>query len=175
MAEAMLVGRSAELPFLGYFQRRLGSVAWAGAVARGADPVVAFQAARALDRALARGGDIRADRRRALSILWARLEGVDRTLLGPSGGQDLVLLLCGEDDSGGAVSGVGLGAVYALGDTVTPWIAAPHPLLGPPGLPVKRPGVLTVDALPVLVGLPEGNAGLDTDPARVRVACGDHP
>lgn len=155
MAIPLLVGHAGDWPFAGALRGRCGPVAWAGCVAWRADPAVAWRAARALDAALRSPGPPRADRRRALSILWERLDAVDRDLLGPGGGDDLVLLLIARDDAGFAVGGVGLAEVRD-GEGGS-WVAPPHPLLGPAGIPDQRPGALTTDTLPsVLVGVPVG-------------------
>jgi hypothetical protein len=130
----LLLGRGGDWPFAGHFRGRLEA---------------AWRASRAVDAALRRKGPPTADRRRALSILWARLDGVDREVLGPFGGDDLTLLLTAEDEEGGAVSAVGIGALHAVfGGRAGPWVVAPHPLLGPRGVPARRPGAMTVDHLP---------------------------
>lgn len=149
MSTPLLLGRGGDWPFAGHFRGRLGPVAWAGCVAAGDDLEVAWRAARTVDGVLRRKGPPTADRRRALSILWARLDGVAREALGSARGEDLALLLLAEDEEGAAISGVGLGGLYAVwGEHVQPWVLAPHPLLGAPGAPTRRPGAMTVDRLP---------------------------
>ncbi|MBW1880018.1 MAG: hypothetical protein JRI25_18205 [Deltaproteobacteria bacterium] len=164
MSRPLLLGRGGDWPFAGHFRGRLGRVAWAGCVAVGDDLAAAWRVSRVVDGALCRKGPPTADRRRALSIMWARLDGVVREVLGPGGGDDLALLLTAEDDEGAAVSAVGIGALYALfGGHAEPWVIAPHPLLGPPGLPARRPGAMTVDHLPDWVVAVEHGRSEDLD------------
>lgn len=177
-ARPLLLGTDGDWPFAGHFRGAVDGAAWAGRVAAGADLDVAWRAGRTVDTALRRPGPPDADRRRALSILWTRLDAIGREGLGPAEGGDLALLLVTWDADGAAVSGVGLGAVHAVaGERVEPWVVPPHPLLGAPGLPAKRPGALTLDALPDwLVGVPAGEGGDLADAPRVLLArCGVHP
>ncbi len=164
--DAALLGRGGDFPFAGHFHGVLDAptggtrLSWAGRVTSGADRTLAWRAARALHNALLRQGPIEADRRLAASIAWARVDGVSRDILGPNRGDGLVLLLVARDDQGIAVSAVGLSAVLSIDDgEVHSWIADPHPMLGLPGLPAKRPGALTSDEAPAwLVGVPHGSA-----------------
>jgi len=155
MGRPLLVGRGGPWPFAGYFVGRLdptprSRVCWAGRVAVGDDLELAWRATRAVRGALLRGGPIAEDRRRALSVFWTRLDGVHRSSLGSAEGGDISLLVVAEDAEGAAVSGVGLGAVHAVGPDApaSPWVSGNHPLLGHPGLPQRRPGAITVDRLP---------------------------
>jgi len=60
-----------------------------------------------------------------------------------------VLFLASRDADGFALSAVGCHTLYGLRDgALQPWLFPPHPLLGPPGAPVDRPGALAVDDLP---------------------------
>ncbi len=176
LATPLLVGREGDWPFAGYFRGRSGVAAWAGCVAADAPPDVGWRAAMAVGAALLAGGPPKADRRRALAILWSRLDAVDRAALGPAGGADLTLLLVATDDEGDAVSGVGLGGLWAVwGERAEGWVAPPHPLLGDAGLPSRRPGALTVDVAPELLvattaGRPVDLAGARRGPLRER--CG---
>ncbi len=162
---ALLAGRGGRWPFAGYFRGSMDLadgawLSWAGRVDAGSDPVVGWRAARVLAGAIERGGTIQAERRRALSILWDRLDAVDRQTLGEAGGADLSLLLVACDAQGASVSGVGLGAVYTLdeGAGARPWVTGHHPLLGPPGLPRTRPGALSVDGLGTwVIATPSGS------------------
>lgn len=178
MTTALLVGRDGDWPFAGHFRGHLGPVSWAGCVAADAGPETAWRAARAIAMALRAGGPPQADRRRALSILWARLDGVDREALGPDRGEDLVLLLVAADPEGAAVSGVGLGGLWALwGERAEAWVTPPHPLLGPPGPPVRRPGVLTVAQAPSFLVATAHDRPVDLAGARrsaVQSVCGVH-
>ncbi|MBN2800333.1 MAG: hypothetical protein JXX28_14430 [Deltaproteobacteria bacterium] len=156
----LLLGRPGPWPFAGYFRGQLVHpeglrVAWAGRVSDGADLTVAWRATLAMQQALSRKGPIDADRRRALSILWARLDGVHREGLGPAQGADLSLLLLAEDPDGIAVSAVGLRQLLGPREgALSPWVRGAHPLLGAPGIPVARPGALTSEEAPaVLVGI----------------------
>lgn len=182
---AVLTGREGPWPFAGYFRGSMDAahgawLSWAGRVDAGVDPVAGWKASRAVVAALQQGGPIDAERRRALSILWDRLDAVDRAALGEAGGADLSLLLVARDAHGASVSGVGLGAVFTLeeGGEAQPWVTGEHPLLGPPGLPRTRPGALSVDSLCAWVlAVPAGEAaqveGLPL--AQVLAHCGVHP
>src|SRR5690606_32563512 len=148
----LLLGRGGPRPFSGYFLGEVeaepgaASFAFAGRVGPADDVETAWRASRAVHRALVRAGAPRADRRRALSILWARVDAVDRDVLGPARGDDLSLLLVVDDEEGLAVSAAGLDAVYgaAAGGTASAWVVGEHPLLGVAGFPTRRPGALTV-------------------------------
>ncbi len=141
---------------------------------------MAWRASRAAHNALMRMGPVDADRRRTLSIVWARLDGVSRDLLGPNAGDGLVLLLAAQDADGLAVSAVGLRSVLSADaqGPVSTWVAEPHPLLSLSGLPSERPGALMLDGAPQwLVGVPTdvradvvGHSVTD-----VLMACGVHP
>lgn len=176
MITPLLVGREGDWPFAGHFRGRLGPVAFAGCVAATAGPEAAWRAGRAVEAALRAGGPPQADRRRALSILWARLDGVDRDALGPERGADLALLLLATDAEGTAVSGAGLGGLWALwGERAEAWVTPPHPLLGSPGLPARRPGVLTVAQAPPFLVASEHLRPVDLAGVRraaVEAACG---
>lgn len=171
-----LLGRGGLLPFVGHFQGELSlpggglTLGWAGRVTTGASPEMGWRAARAVQGALARKGPIEADRRRALSVMWARLDAVARDLLGPLGGDDLVLLLCATDEEGSAISAVGVDAVFGAEPegAVNLWVSPPHPMLGLAGLPTKRPGAVLVEvAPPWLIGSPQG---VEDDPSGQPVA-----
>ena len=174
-----LLGRIGAWPFAGHFQGTSGQVCWAGRVGLSGDLEQAWRASRAVQRALLRAGPIEADRRRALSVLWSRLSGVSRDLLGPGEGADLVLVAVATDEEGSAITAIGLQAVLAASATTaaSPWVQGTHPLLGEPGLPARRPGALTVDRCPPwLIGVPRG---VERDPRGARLerllpACGVH-
>ena len=161
VTQIALLGRDGPLPFVGSFRGALPqsaggtSVSWAGRVTSGTDPALGWRAARSVSAALARKGPVDADRRRALSILWARLHTASRDVLGPNLGDGLVLALLAQDAEGIAVSSVGLAAVWSLHDGVSSWIAPGHPMLSLPGFPSDRPGAVCVDVGPAwLVGVP---------------------
>ena len=181
MNRAFLIGQRGPFPFAGFFfDEMIGSevkVAWSGQIAGAFDPVVAWRASRAMSHALTRAGPPQANRRRALSILWARLDGARREGLGPMKGKDLAILLVARDNEGWAISGVGLGEVFwADENNFRPWVTGAHPLLCEPGLPSKRPGAVLVDELDgALIGVrmgqssPEGTCLTDVLPR-----CGVH-
>jgi hypothetical protein len=157
-----MFGQRGPFPFAGLFIDTMNgpdvTVGWSGQVAGAFDPLVAWRASRAISHALTRAGPPQANRRRALSILWARLDGVRHEELGPMRGKDLAILLVARDDEGWAISGVGMGEVYLVDENqFRPWITGAHPLLCEPGLPARRPGALLIDELDgVLVGVRMG-------------------
>lgn len=164
-ARPLLLGRGGPWPFGGYFRGGFShgdtQVTWAGCVTDGEDLVLAWRAARAVQAALLRAGPVAADRRRALSVLWARLDGVPRDTLGGAVGGDLSLLVVATDPDGASISGTGLGSLVAPGPTgqVTAWVDGEHPILTPPGIPATRPGALSVTEIPPwLCGVPHGRA-----------------
>lgn len=179
---AALAGRTGAWPFAGAFTGSLSDdgpmgLAWAGRVTSGADLALAWRASRLLEHTLARPGLPRADRRHALAIAWARLDGVQRDLLGPNAGDGVSVLLIAWDAEGVALSGVGLEALYASdpGSALAPWLAPTHPLFGLPGLTTARPMALTVDSAPSsLIAVAHGDghdlAGLAHQDALLR--CG---
>ena len=60
-------------------------------------------------------------------------------------------MLVAREGEGLLVSAVGVGRVDVLardGRTLKPWLEGGHPLLGPPGLPERAPGVLQMGAGP---------------------------
>ena len=141
-----LLGGSGAFPLAGHvrggWDAAEASVAWVGRVQADAGPEAAWRASRTLERLLRRGGPAVGDRRRVLSVLWARLDGEELP-------DDLVLFLASRDADGFALSAVGCHTLYGLRDgALQPWLFPPHPLLGPPGAPVDRPGALAVDDLP---------------------------
>jgi len=162
---AALAGRTGPWPFAGAFTGTLcddgpTGLAWAGRVTSGADLSLAWRASRLLEHPLARPGLPRADRRRALAIAWARLDGVQRELLGPNAGDGVSVLLIAWDAEGVALSGIGLEALYAsdANGELAPWLAPAHPLFGLPGLTTARPMALTVDAAPsTLIAVAHGD------------------
>ena len=162
VTQIALLGRDGPLPFVGAFRGALPrseggtTVSWVGRVTSGTDPALGWRAARSVSAALARKGPVDADRRRALSILWARLHTASRDVLGPNLGDGLVLALLAQDAEGIAVSAVGLAAVWSVAADVTgSWIEPGHPMLGLPGFPSDRPGAVCVDEGPTwLVGVP---------------------
>ncbi|MFK7928861.1 MAG: hypothetical protein AB8H79_11785 [Myxococcota bacterium] len=118
------------------------SVAWAGAVCTTQGPEAGWRMSRTLERLLQRGGPASGDRRRVLSVLWARLDGEALA-------DDLVLLLASRDEHGVALSAVGCTRLFGSREGVLlPWLHPPHPMLTPPGPPVERPGALALDAVP---------------------------
>lgn len=182
MVETGLVGREGAWPFVGHFEGGYASAStggtwfrWCGRVAVGRDLELAWRASRTLDRALKRGGPPDADVRRGLSILWSRLDAVRRDGLGPAGGDDLVMLALAGDAEGVGVCAVGLVELVAVGSryAASPWVPEGHPLLGRPGFPSRRPGVLTVSDPPEgLFGRAAGSiavSGFDVE--SVRGAC----
>lgn len=154
-----LLGDPTPLPFLGHARAHVeGPDARLSASARlgvGGGVAEAFWAARGLERALqAAAGP--GDRNAMLWRAWAALFALDRASLGPAQGEDLSLILAAADAAGCGVAGVGLSAVWGLREgRLVPLAEGAHPLLAPPGLPRRTPGVLTLDFVPdAIVGRP---------------------
>lgn len=150
-----LLGRGGRWPFAGHFhgqrQWQGARLCWAGRVSTGSLERD-FRLSRAITRRLSEAADARLDRRRAVAEAWDRLmtEREDLTTV------SLVLLLLGEDGEGASLSAVGLSEIFAVhhGCLAERWLAAPHPVLGAPGMPDARPGALALEAVPpFLVGI----------------------
>ena len=167
--DALLLGTPGRLPFVGHLRASAeGGRAWlraAGRVFAGGDPVAAYEPARQVAAAIL-GIDTRGDRNALLWRAWEAVGALDPSVLGPEEGGDLSLLLVAGDPDGVGVAGVGLTAVWGrvpgLGALV-PLVGGRHPLLAPPGRPVRTPGVLTLDPIdgrdPVsVVGCPAPDA-----------------
>lgn len=147
-----LLGGLEPWPFAGHVRGSLtgpqASVSWVGRLGPASDPERAWRASRALERVLRRPDAPAGDRRRVLTVLWTRLDGLSRAL-GSGDGGDLVLLLAARDADGVALSAVGVHTLFALRDhALHPWLAAPHPLLAPAGRPESLPGALVLESLP---------------------------
>lgn len=153
----------------GALQGAACSVSWVGRIGAAQGPEQAWRLSRRLERALTAGGPAEGDRRRVLSVMWARLEP-----LLPA--EDVVLLLASVDASGAALSAVGVGRLYgSLDGALRPWLAPPHPLLGPPGLQEEPPGGLVVQALPDWLFAQVDGPDLDGTPVeQIFARCGVH-
>lgn len=165
MTRLLLLGRGGRWPFAGQLHGEVegGGVrlCWAGRVSTGGLDTD-FLLARRLHRALADPGSPGMDRRRAIAAAWDRVFAC-----GPELAQARpVLALTAEDADGGAISGVGLDALWAVhhGCLAEGWVQQPHPLLAPPELPEARPGALTVDALPPYLVAVGADGSTSTDP-----------
>ena len=161
---AWLLGDPAPLPFLGHARVLVeGTDARLTASARlgvGGRVTEAFRAARALEATL-RGVAGPGDRNALLWRAWSALFALDRAVLGPAKGADLTLLMLVEDARGAGVAGVGLSGVWGLSEKrLFPLAEGAHPLLAPPGLPTRTPGVLTLDSRPeAVIGRPHHFGG----------------
>ena len=168
-----LLDRDDPWPLAGHVRGALqgpsASVAWVGRVKAAAGPQSAWRASRRLEDALTRAGAPSGDRRRVLSVLWSRLEGLAEA-------DDLVLLLAARDEAGVALSAVGVQRLYGARDGVLQtWLASPHPLLGAPGVPARMPGALVLPDLPSWVVGAADDSALDGAPLQdVFVRCGVH-
>jgi hypothetical protein len=167
MTESILWGSPSPWPFRGAF---LGSItdgprcrlAWVGRIAGDAPLDIAFRAGRAVDGALSDAAPT--DRLRTLAAAWERVSAADLGVFASS----LSLLMTATDLDGVSITGVGLAAVWAGGQgPAREWIPEGHPLLSAPGVPVSRPGALSVDAAPpLLIAVAHGDP-LPTFPRRL--------
>ncbi len=175
--QPLLLGRQGPWPLAGHFRgvlsRECCGMAWAGRVAATGDLTDSWLAAGVVHRQLV-GSELSSDdRRRALAEMWERIRSLDADLLGPSRGDDLHLLFVAWDAEAVSVSGVRLAVVLAMDDEgpARHWIPEGHPLCGPPGIPRRRPGALTVDEAPAwVVGVASSDAvpGLEASSIRTR-------
>lgn len=172
-----LIGRATAWPYAGYFLGALpadehgAAVTWVGRIGDGQDLRESWRAALEVQQALSRRGPIEADRKRALSILWARLSGARGEALGADLRDRLVLLAIAVDQYGYAISAVGLRHLYLVSEGhLRPWVPAGHPLLGGSGLGAERPGALVGEGpLPALFASADADwLGLPEDLARLR-------
>ncbi len=143
---ALLLGAPGRYPFNGHLRLRVergaARLSIAGSVASGFEPPVAWGVAGRLRSLL--GAIEGRGRFGLLRDAWERLSGMDPDALGPSGGEDLALLLVAEDDEGLCLAGTGLSALYALeGDTAEELLPRTHPMLQLVGVPPSLPGVFT--------------------------------
>ena len=158
----LLLGDAGRQPFAGHiaFVRVAREVELRAAlrIGGGEGPELAARAARAAAEAIvwAHQEAGSADRHEVLRAIWRALGALDRGSLGASLGQDLSLLLHVADPRGVGVAGVGLAALYELGDSgAEALVGVGHPLLCPPGIPTLVPGVLSPDRpLIRLIGCP---------------------
>jgi hypothetical protein len=159
----LLLGDPGAMPFVGHFRLSLrgpssafyaaGRVGSAGGVEGG------YAAARSIETTLHSVMEPAAhtlDRNRLLLRAWELLGGLRPEHFGAAFGRDLTLLMGAVDPQGVGVAGVGLSMVWVR----HPWGLRPlvdpeHPLLAPPGRPLRVPGVLTLPpGLPGVVGSP---------------------
>lgn len=157
---ALLVGNPSPLPFLGHVRVRrvlpMGTLHVALRLALGAPPDTAWgltEKARAALGAVEGG-----DRYRMINAAWAALRPLDAN--------DLCVLMVAQDRDGVAVTAAGLGAVFVDGRALVP---EDHPLLGPPGIPVRTGFYAEEQPGDTYVGVP---AGLRWTWGDVDEACG---
>ncbi|MFT7520690.1 MAG: hypothetical protein ACI9MC_002841 [Kiritimatiellia bacterium] len=148
-----MLGSDGRWPLAGHLFGSMQSddlqVSWAGRVGAGDDdPVLAWRACRALQRAIHSSSPPTGDHRLGLAVLWARIESCAH--LGPNKGADLHLLLTATSASGTAISAVGIEHLFGAEPEgpCRAWVRAPHPLFGPPGLPKGQTGALIVHTSP---------------------------
>ncbi len=163
---ALLLGGAGRYPFNGHLrlvvERGSASLHVAGSLAVGSEPPVAYAAAGALRRCLARveGGD----RHGLLRSAWERLAALDPSLLGPAQGDDLALIMLAEDGRGVGIAGTGLAALFRGGAELEPLIDVTHPLLGIRGIPDAPPGVFTPHSPPRVVVATAASGALEPAP-----------
>ena len=164
MDSSLLLGDPGALPFLGHMRAQIempNARLWAaGRIFSGGEVVEAYEASRNLIEiieGLSIDLEAGATRHDLLRMVWEALGELSGDQLGRAQGADLQLLLAAEDAQGVGIAAVGLGMVYGRIDgELQPLVSADHPLLCPPGLPTRLPGVLTLDR-PVdqILGLPD--------------------
>lgn len=141
-----VLGRPGFWPLAGAFRGELRGdghhVAWSGFIGDEDDPVIAWKRTLELNKRLGQPGIPTGDRRRCLTVMWSRLDGL-------AGLEELVMVLAAQDTGGVAISAVGLSGLYGVHEgRLRAWVNAPHPLLGPKGLPEALPGALLADGAP---------------------------
>lgn len=172
---ALLLGGPGRYPFNGHLrlviERGAACLHLAGTVAAGSEPPVAWAAARALRRQLAKAEG--RDRFGLLRSAWELLAAVDLSTLGPAHGDDLALVMVAEDGRGIGIAGTGLAALYALDAQAVPLIEPDHPLFGIRGIPATPPGVFTPHVQLATVVAAAASGALDpTERPSWQQACG---
>lgn len=141
-SRALLLGGPGPHPFAGHFRVRRGGLQVAGRLGAG-EPELGWELAERARLALAGVGG--GDRYALVQAAWAALRPLD--------GGDLVVLLLAEDADGTVLSAAGLDGVQADG---RPLVPRGHPLLGPPGVPVRTGFYNESSPAAVYLGLPHG-------------------
>ena len=181
---SLVLGGAGPLPFCGHFRTEVvggrARLSAAGRIAATADLQVAYDVSRRVEavlRTACEGAWWDTDRHGLLRRAWTLLRELPSARLGPSQGQDFSVLFVARDERGIGVAGVGLDAVWVhLGDRWRALVPPGHPLLAPPGIPARVPGVLTLDTDPsAVLGAPTGVEPTLPPPSALQARCGGRP
>lgn len=143
----LLLGSPGPFPFVGHLRvtRMDGAVTLRLAARLAAhDPETGWARVESARNALATVAG--ADRYAIVAAAWSALRPFDA--------EDLVVLLLATDPEGTVLTGAGLDAVYADG---APLVPAGHPLLGPPGIPMRTGFYHEERPAGTYVGVPTGH------------------